>query len=144
MCRLMKITDRTKAVTQHFSEKSLKKFYKKNQIQKTPKNRFFWMSVTSWCSTCFCVVLCWFFVCTGHFVMVPLNLTCLHCLQQSFFKHFFNLCYTTTTSYNNNNNNNNHKIRLKTIIKRLNKIVQIKRIHLKKKSFKKQAFTYWC
>jgi len=32
------------------------------------------MSVVSWCSTCFCVVLCVGF-CTGHFVMVPLNLT---------------------------------------------------------------------
>jgi len=31
------------------------------------------MSVASWCSTCFCVVLCVGF-CTGHFVMVPLNL----------------------------------------------------------------------
>jgi len=24
--------------------------------------------------------------CTGHFVMVPLNLACLHCLQHSFFE----------------------------------------------------------
>jgi len=31
--------------------------------------------------------------CTGHFVMVPLNLTNLHCLQHSFFEHFFNLYY---------------------------------------------------
>ena len=38
----------------------------------------------------FCVVLCVSF-CTGHFVMVPLNLTYLHCLQQSFFEHLFNL-----------------------------------------------------
>jgi len=48
------------------------------------------MSVASWCSTCFCVVLCVDF-CTGHFVMVPLNLTYLHCLQHSFFAHLFNL-----------------------------------------------------
>ena len=36
------------------------------------------MSVVSWCcrSTCFCVVLCVIF-CTGHFVMLPLNLTYL-------------------------------------------------------------------
>ena len=34
------------------------------------------MSVASWCSTCFCVVLCVGFF-TGHFVMVPLNLTYL-------------------------------------------------------------------
>jgi len=28
---------------------------------------------------------------TGHFVMVPLNLTYLHCLQHSLFEHLFNL-----------------------------------------------------
>jgi len=31
--------------------------------------------------------------CTGHFVMVPLNLTYLHYLQHSLFKHLFNLYY---------------------------------------------------
>ena len=36
--------------------------------------------------SCFCAVLC-VCLCTGLFVMVPLNLTCLHCLQYSFFKH---------------------------------------------------------
>jgi len=51
------------------------------------------MSVASWCCTCFCVVLCVSF-CTVHFVMVPLNLTYLHCLQHSSFEHLFNLyCY---------------------------------------------------
>ena len=29
----------------------------------------------------------------GHFVMVPLNLTYLHCLQHSFFECLFNLYY---------------------------------------------------
>jgi len=29
--------------------------------------------------------------CTGHFVMVPLNMTYLHCLQHSLFEHLFNL-----------------------------------------------------
>ena len=48
------------------------------------------MSVTSWCCTCFFVVLCVSF-CTGHFVMVPLNFTHLHCLQHSLFEHLFNL-----------------------------------------------------
>ena len=38
----------------------------------------------------FCVVLCVSF-CTGHFVMVPSNLTYLHCLQHSFFEHLFKL-----------------------------------------------------
>jgi len=46
----------------------------------------------SWCSTWFCAVLSVGF-CTGHFVMVPLNLTCLHCLQHSFFAYLFNLYY---------------------------------------------------
>ena len=35
-----------------------------------------------------CVVLSVSF-CTGHFVMVPLNLTYLHCLQHSLFEHLF-------------------------------------------------------
>ena len=30
-------------------------------------------------------------LCTGHFVMVPLKLTYLHCLQHIFFEHLFNL-----------------------------------------------------
>jgi len=38
---------------------------------------------------CLCVVLC-VGLCTGHFVIVPLNLTYLHCLQHSFIEHFFN------------------------------------------------------
>jgi len=37
-----------------------------------------------------CRSLRWFF-CTGHFVMAPLNLTYLHCLQHSLFEHLFNL-----------------------------------------------------
>ena len=31
--------------------------------------------------------------CTGHFVMVPLNFTYLHCLQHPLFEHLFNLYY---------------------------------------------------
>ena len=50
------------------------------------------MSVASQCCPCFCVVLCVSF-CTGHFVMLPLNLTYLHCLQRSLFEHLFNLFY---------------------------------------------------
>jgi len=42
-------------------------------------------------STCFCVVLCVGF-CTGHLVMMPLNLTYLHCLHY-FFEHLFILYY---------------------------------------------------
>ena len=47
------------------------------------------MSVASQCSTCFCVLQCVGF-CKGYFVLVPLNLTYLHCLQHSFFEHLFN------------------------------------------------------
>ena len=50
------------------------------------------MSVASWCSTCFCVVLCVGFW-TGNFVMVPLNLPYLHCLQHSLFEHLLNLYF---------------------------------------------------
>ena len=45
----------------------------------------------------FCVVLCVGF-CTDHFVMVPLNLTYLHCLQHYFFEHLFNLYYSHNLS----------------------------------------------
>jgi len=36
-------------------------------------------------------VLCCFKIlfCTGHVVMVPLNLTCLHCLQHFFYEHLY-------------------------------------------------------
>ena len=50
------------------------------------------MSVASWCCKSFCVVPCVSF-CTGHFVMVPLNMTNLHCLQHSLLEHLFNLYF---------------------------------------------------
>ena len=53
------------------------------------------MSVGYWCSTCFCIALRVGF-CTGHFVMVPINFTYLHCLQHSFFEHLFNFYYECT------------------------------------------------
>jgi len=46
------------------------------------------MSVASWCCKSFCASF-W----TGHFVMVPLNMTYLHCLQHSLFEHLFNFYY---------------------------------------------------
>jgi len=58
------------------------------------------MSVASECSVCFvlfCVFACGF--CTGRFVMVPINLTCLHCLQHSFFQRRLNL-YKNSMSVN--------------------------------------------
>ena len=69
------------------------------------KTHFTHFAFTVACLTRFCVVLC-VCLCTGHFVMVPINLTCPHCLQQLFtfffFEHLFNLCYTSkpsSTSY---------------------------------------------
>jgi len=50
------------------------------------------MSVASCCCKSVCVVPCVIF-CTGHFVMVPLNMTHLHCLQHSLFEHLFNLYF---------------------------------------------------
>jgi len=44
------------------------------------------MYVVSLYTPCF-VLLCVF--CTGHFVMVPIKLTCPHCLQHFFFEHLF-------------------------------------------------------
>jgi len=52
------------------------------------------MSVASWCCKSFCVVPCVSF-CTGHFVMVPLNMIYIHCLQHSLFEHLFNLYWIT-------------------------------------------------
>jgi len=48
----------------------------------------------------FCVVPCVSF-CTGHFVMVPLNMTYLHCLQHSLFENLFNLYYSSEFNWEN-------------------------------------------
>jgi len=56
------------------------------------------MYVASWCCKSFCVVPCASF-CTGHFVMVPLNTTYLHCLQHSLFEHLFNFLLTSLANY---------------------------------------------
>ena len=45
----------------------------------------------------FCVVLCVSF-CSGPFVMVPLNLTYLHCVQHYLFEHLFNLYYRESST----------------------------------------------
>jgi len=56
------------------------------------------MFVASWCCKSFCVVPCASF-CTGHFVMVPLNMTYLHLLQHSLFEHLFNLYCNVITCF---------------------------------------------
>jgi len=65
---------------------------------KQTQNSWFWWSVTSCCSVCF--VLFYVLVFYGLFcnVMVPLNLTCLHCLQHFFFEHLVKLYYTVRTA----------------------------------------------
>ena len=58
---------------------------------KNTKKKFF---VNVCCVLVFCMFLCCYvsvFFCAGHFVMVPMNLTCLYCLQHSFFEHLLNL-----------------------------------------------------
>ena len=98
----MKVIDRTKAVTQHFLENSFKKLSIKKKIKKkNPKNTNIYS--LSKCLLCHDVVrvlcrsLCQF--CTGHFVMVPLNMTYLHCLKYSLFEHLFNLYYYCGSFY---------------------------------------------
>jgi len=46
-----------------------------------------------------CCYVCWF--CTGHFVMVPLNLTYLHYLQHFFFEHLVNLYHNQYKTFYN-------------------------------------------
>ena len=43
-----------------------------------------WFSFSAYC----CAVLCVCF-CTGNLVVMPFNLTCLHCLQHSFILYYF-------------------------------------------------------
>ena len=56
---------------------------------KTNKNSF----------VCYVLLFCMFravlnaCLCMGRFAMVPLNLTCLYCLQHNFFEHLFNFYY---------------------------------------------------
>ena len=57
---------------------------------KNTKNSYFLMSVASLYTPCF-VMFCVF--CTGYFVMVPINLTCPHCLHV-FFVQLFHLYWT--------------------------------------------------
>ena len=97
----------TLKIKTHFTRKMYKMLYlvflgeiiseiinKKNKNRKIRKTqKYFILNVCCVLVFCvFCAVLCVGF-CTGHSVMVPLNLTCLHCLQYSFFEHLFNLYY---------------------------------------------------
>ena len=50
-------------------------------------------NVNASANTRFCIIVPCVSFCTGHFVMVPLNMTYLHCLQHSLFEHLFNLYY---------------------------------------------------
>jgi len=88
----MKVIYRTKAVTQQFFENSFKKLSikRKSKTKKSEKHKNICFLNVCCVIKSFCVVPCASF-CTGHFVMVPLNMTYLHCLQHSLFEHLFNL-----------------------------------------------------
>ena len=58
------------------------------RLKKNTKNSYFLISVGSLYTLCFLCSVCF---CTGHFVMVPIILTCPHCLQHCFFEHLFHL-----------------------------------------------------
>jgi len=62
----MKVIDRTKAETQYFLEKSFKNLQKKENKERIIRK-------------------------TQITVIVPLNMTYLHCLQHAFFENLFNL-----------------------------------------------------
>jgi len=88
----LKITDTLstrKAVNQHFLKKIIKETITKNG-KKTTKLVFSECLLRLGVLRVLCCSVC-VFLCTGHFVMVPLNLTSLHCLQHSFFEHLYNL-----------------------------------------------------
>jgi len=82
----MKVIDRTKAVTQHFLENSFKKLSIKRK-EKSEKHKNIVCLLRHDVVRVFCAVPCVSF-CTGHFVMVPLNMTYLHYLQHSLFEQF--------------------------------------------------------
>jgi len=87
----MLVIDRTKAVAQLVLVKTqIKK--NKNRKSKRSHKQLIWTYVASWCSVRFCVVVSdWF--CTGHCVTVPLNVTCLQCLQHFCLEHIFKLYF---------------------------------------------------
>ena len=76
----------TKAVIQHFWRSPLSNWKLKNNRKKVISYSICLLRLcilrVLWCSVCFC---------TSHFVMVPINLTCPHCLQHIFIKHLFYL-----------------------------------------------------
>jgi len=51
----------------------------------------------------------------GHFVMVPLNLTYLHCLQHSLYEHLFNLYCKTLYIYITGKKHNRKQMNLHTL-----------------------------
>ena len=94
------------------------------------------MSVASLCCKSFCVVPCASF-CTGHFVMVPLNMTYLHYLQHSLFEHLFNLYYKKVNNSkmeifdSHDSFNNKHGIKVEEDFKNLASIHWLPKVHKK-------------
>jgi len=88
----IKVIGRTKAVTRHFLQKSFKNINKKESEKRKHTINILLFFLNVCCSlgvlrVRLCCSVCWVF--SGHFFMVPLNLTYLHCLQHSFFEHLF-------------------------------------------------------
>ena len=76
-----------KRVSASLKQCNYKLSYMVQIIPNTTNTSFF---LNACCVLVFCVRVCFY---TGIFVMVPLNLTCLHCLRHSFFEHLFDLYY---------------------------------------------------
>jgi len=88
----MYFIDRTKAVNQYFYEKSCNWKLKKpppEKLKNNNKNRAIYLCLLRFCKLR--VSVC---ICTGHFVMVSINLTCPHCLH-----HFYMGFCTFTLMY---------------------------------------------
>ena len=79
-----------KMIKQHSEDNASEKYY-----VYVPKNIDFFMLSYITCTNIGCCIHCGYhsLIGTGHFVMLPLNMTYLHCLQHSLFEHLFNLYY---------------------------------------------------
>jgi len=82
----MQVIDRTETVTQELIFINIK--YRKGNIKKHKKYILNVFYVVLFCR--FRAVLNIAF-CTGHFVMVPINVTCLRCLYYFVFEHLFTI-----------------------------------------------------
>ena len=71
----------------------------KIKIRKIEKHKKIVISLCLLLPCLLCVLWCFVCFCTGHFVMVPINLTCPHCLQHFFFEHLLHLYFHCNMRY---------------------------------------------